>query len=120
MADDASSASFPLALTEAFFLYKVDNFRYSLFFYRDRSRGLASDDGHITIKILADTERSGGSSNIYILEVRQQQYLPNTVNMSCAAVQEQYLHCHCEYCCAFLTCWLYDRRGQGAEGPGTW
>ena len=57
---------------------------------------------------------------MYILEVRQQQYLPNTVNMSCAAVQEQYLHCHCEYCCAFLTCWLYDRRGQGAEGPGTW
>ena len=58
--------------------------------------------------------------HMYILEVRQQQYLPNTVNMSCAAVQEQYLHCHCEYCCAFLTCWLYDRRGQGAEGPGTW
>ena len=66
---------FPLPLQWLLF-HKVYNFRYSLFFYRDRSRGLASDDGHITIKILADTERSGGSSNIYILEVRQQQYLP--------------------------------------------
>jgi hypothetical protein len=39
------------------------------FFCRDRSRGLSSDDGHITIKIMAATERSGGSSNIYIVEV---------------------------------------------------
>jgi hypothetical protein len=53
------------------------NMKKCCFVNRSGSRGVTSDDGHITIKILADTDRSRGSSNIYILEVGDSPLNPN-------------------------------------------
>jgi hypothetical protein len=58
-------------------LFKYFEYEKMFFVNRSGSRGVTSDDGHITIKILADTDRSRGSSNIYILEVGDSPLNPN-------------------------------------------